>query len=124
MDTPDLKNNFGRTPEQILESQLARFGTTPEEIRLVVNTHLHVDHCGGNCFLPNARFVAQKRELAYALNPLPVHRPAYDLDLSRMELDLIDGDAEIVDGMRVTPTPGHSPGSQAVLVDTERAFLS
>ncbi len=123
MDTPDLESNFSRTPEQTLEAQLNKFGTTPEKIRLVVNTHLHVDHCGGNCFLPNARFVAQKRELAYALNPLPVHRPAYDLDLSRMELDLIDGDAEIVDGIRVTPTPGHSPGSQAVLVDTEKGLF-
>ncbi len=123
MDTPDLESNFSRTPEQTLEAQLNKFGTSPEEIRLVVNTHLHVDHCGGNCFLPNARFVAQRRELAYALNPLPVHRPAYDLDLSRMELDLLDGDAEITDGIRVTMTPGHSPGSQAVLVDTEKGLF-
>ncbi|HUJ69648.1 MAG TPA: MBL fold metallo-hydrolase, partial [Syntrophorhabdales bacterium] len=70
MDTPDLKNNFSRTSEQSLESQLARFNIVPEEIRLVVNTHLHVDHCSGNCFLPNARFLAQKTELEYARDPL------------------------------------------------------
>lgn len=123
MSTEDLKGNFNRRPEQSIEAQLGRFDLAPEEIRLVVNTHLHVDHCGGNCFLPNARFVAQRSELEYALDPLPAHRPAYDVDLSRMDLDLLDGDAEIRDGIRVTVTPGHSPGSQAVLVDTESGLF-
>jgi len=118
MDTPDLMHNFSRTPEQSLESQLARFNIVAEEIRLVVNTHLHVDHCGGNRFLPNARFLAQKSESEYARDPLPVHRPAYDVDLSRMDLELLEGDAEITEGVRTVVTSGHSPGSQAVLVDT------
>ena len=117
--TEDLKGNFNRTPEQTLEAQLRRFDLAPEDIRLVVNTHLHVDHCSGNRFLPNARFVVQGSELEYARNPLPAHRPAYDIDLAHMNLDLLDGDAEITDGIRVIVTPGHSPGSQAVLVDTE-----
>ena len=68
-----------------MEAQLKRFDLTPEDIRLVVNTHLHLDHCAGNCFLPNARFVAQRSELEYALDPLPAHRPAYDVDLSSHE---------------------------------------
>jgi N-acyl homoserine lactone hydrolase len=119
MEEEDLKGDFVRTPEQSLEAQLKRFDVTPEDLTLVVNTHLHIDHCAGNCFLPNARFVAQKSELEYALDPLPAHRPAYDVDLSGMNLDLLDGDAEITDGIRVIVTPGHSPGSQAVLVDTE-----
>jgi N-acyl homoserine lactone hydrolase len=122
MDTPDLKNNFNRTPEQTVKSQLARFNTTPEEIRLVVNTHLHVDHCGGNCFLPNARFVVQKSELAYARNPLAVHKPAYDVDLAHMDLELLEGDRSIAEGVRTIVTPGHSPGSQAVLVDTVKGL--
>ncbi|MBN1628126.1 MAG: N-acyl homoserine lactonase family protein [Thermoleophilia bacterium] len=119
MDKEDLKGSFVRTPEHSLEAQLKRFDLAPEEVKLVVNTHLHIDHCGGNCFVPNARFVAQRSELEYALDPLPAHRPAYDVDLSSMNLDLLDGDAEITDGIRVIVTPGHSPGSQAVLVDTE-----
>jgi N-acyl homoserine lactone hydrolase len=122
MDTPDLKDNFGRTPEQSIEAQLARFDTTPEAIRLVINTHLHVDHCGGNCFLPNARFLVQKSELAYARNPLPVHAPAYAIDLPGMALELLEGDGEIEEGVRVIVTPGHSPGSQAVLVDTAQGL--
>jgi N-acyl homoserine lactone hydrolase len=117
---PDERIVFNRTPDQSIEAQLARFNIAPFAIRLVVNTHLHVDHCSGNCFLPNARFLVQKSELAYALDPLPVHRPAYDVDLSRMNFELLEGDTEIADGVRVTVTPGHSPGSQAVLVDTNQ----
>jgi N-acyl homoserine lactone hydrolase len=122
MDTPDLKDNFGRTPEQSIEAQLARFGTTPREIRLVINTHLHVDHCGGNCFLPNARFLAQKSELEYARDPLPVHKPAYDVDLPHMDLELVEGDTEIADGVKTILTPGHSPGSQAVIINTAKGL--
>ncbi len=123
METEDQKGQFSRTPGQTLEAQLKRFDIVPEEIGLVVNTHLHIDHCAGNCFLPNARFVVQRGELEYALDPLPAHGPAYDVDLSSMELDLLDGDAEITDGIRVIVTPGHSPGSQAVLVDTESGLF-
>jgi glyoxylase-like metal-dependent hydrolase (beta-lactamase superfamily II) len=119
MEKEDLKGDFRRAPEHTLEAQLGRFDVTPEEIRLVINSHLHLDHCAGNCFLPNARFIVQKSELAYALDPLPAHRPAYDVDLSGMDLDVVDGDREITDGIRVIVTPGHSPGSQAVLIDTE-----
>jgi N-acyl homoserine lactone hydrolase len=122
MDTPDLKNNFSRTPEQTMGAQLARFNIAQEAIRLVVNTHLHVDHCGGNCFLPNARFLAQKSELEYARDPLPVHRPAYDVDLSHMDIELLEGETEIAEGVRTIVTPGHSPGSQAVLVDTGKGL--
>jgi glyoxylase-like metal-dependent hydrolase (beta-lactamase superfamily II) len=123
MEKEDLKGDFVRTPEQSLEAQLRRFDVTAQDITLVVNTHLHLDHCAGNCFLPNARFVAQRSELEYALDPLPAHRPAYDVDLSGMNLELLDGDAEITDGIRVILTPGHSPGSQAVLIDTESGLF-
>jgi N-acyl homoserine lactone hydrolase len=119
MEKEDLKGDFKRSPEQTIEAQLSRFALAPEEIRLVINTHLHLDHCAGNCFVPHARFVVQKDELEYARNPLPAHMPAYDVDLSSMNLDVIDGDTEITDGIRVIVTPGHSPGSQAVLVETE-----
>jgi N-acyl homoserine lactone hydrolase len=123
MEKEDLKGDFMRAPEQTIEAQLKRFDLAPEEIRLVINTHLHLDHCAGNCFLPNARFVVQRSEMDYALDPLPAHIPAYDVDLSSPKLELLDGDTEITDGIRVIVTPGHSPGSQAVLVDTESGLF-
>ncbi len=119
MEEEDLKGDFKRIPEHTLEAQLKRFDLAPEDIRLVVNTHLHLDHCAGNCLVPNARFVVQKSELEYARHPLAAHIQAYDVDLASMDLDVIDGETEITDGIRVIVTPGHSPGSQAVLVDTD-----
>jgi N-acyl homoserine lactone hydrolase len=123
MEKEDLKGEFKRTPEQTVEAQLKRFALKPEEVELVINTHLHLDHCAGNCYVPNARFVVQRSELQYALDPLPAHKQAYDVDLPLMNLDLLDGDSEIADGIRVITTPGHSPGSQAVLVDTESGLF-
>ncbi len=119
IDRPDISSRYDQTPDQTMESQLRRFDAMPEEINLVVLTHLHLDHAGGNSHFPWAGFIVQKSELEYALNPLPVHKGGYDMDFSAPAFELLTGDAEIVPGIRVVLTPGHSPGSQAVLVDTE-----
>ncbi|MGD0919878.1 MAG: N-acyl homoserine lactonase family protein [Thermodesulfobacteriota bacterium] len=118
LDTAELKNDFGQSREQLMEPQLMRFDTAPQDIPLVINTHLHVDHCRGNGYFKNARFLVQKREFEYARNPLPVHRPAYHVDLTGMKFELLDGDAQVAPGINVILTPGHSPGSQAVVVET------
>ncbi len=60
--------------------------------------------------------------MEYAKDPLPIHKGAYDMDFSGMKFDYVDGDAEIVSGIKVIFTPGHSPGGQAVLVDTEKGL--
>jgi glyoxylase-like metal-dependent hydrolase (beta-lactamase superfamily II) len=119
---PDLSSRYDQTPHQTMESQLRRFNVTAQEIGLVINTHLHLDHAGGNGYFPQARFMVQKKELEYAKDPLPVHKGGYDVDLSGLPFELLEGDAEIVPGVRVVLTPGHSPGSQAVLVDTEEGL--
>jgi N-acyl homoserine lactone hydrolase len=106
----------------MVEPQLGRFSTTPDEIPLVICTHLHLDHAGGSGYFKKARFVVQKREMEYAKDPLPIHKGAYDMDFSGMKFDYVDGDAEIVSGIKVILTPGHSPGGQAVLVDTEKGL--
>src|SRR5690606_10567734 len=64
-------NPFSRTPEQDLRSALRAHEVEPTDIRTVILTHLHWDHCYGNKYLPNARFVVQRKELAYAMTPLP-----------------------------------------------------
>ena len=60
--------------------------------------------------------------MEYANNPLPIHRGAYDVDFSGTTFEYLDGDTEIVPGVRVILTPGHSPGGQAVLVDTVKGL--
>jgi N-acyl homoserine lactone hydrolase len=104
---------------------LRQRGLEPGDIDVVINTHLHWDHCSNNALFPKATFYVQRDELSYACAPLPVHRQAYEKDrgLSPGWLDvwgrieLVDGDAEIIPGVRVVHLPGHSPGSQGVLVD-------
>lgn len=120
LDTPDACNLFDHGADLTVQSQLMRFNVVPQDIKLVINTHLHIDHCGGNVFFKSARCLVQKKELEYARRPLPVHRPAYGIDLKGFEFELLDGDAEIVPGIKMILTPGHSPGSQTVLVDTAK----
>jgi glyoxylase-like metal-dependent hydrolase (beta-lactamase superfamily II) len=122
LDTADVKSRFLRTPEQFVDRQLMRFDTTLQDIPVVINTHLHHDHCGGNEHFKNARLLVQKKELEYALNPLPVHEQFYAVDPSEMKFELLDGEAEIAPGVKVMLTPGHSPGSQSVLVDTSKGL--
>ena len=117
-DTSDTHGVFARTAEQRPEIQLNRFNTAPGEISLVINTHLHADHCGGNGYFTGARFVAQKSEMEYAKNPLPATKPDYNVEIRESDFELVDGDKEIAPGIRVILTPGHTVGSQAVLVDT------
>lgn len=117
-DASDRLGVFSRTPEQRLEAQLNRFNTSPGEISLVINTHLHWDHSGGNGYFSGARIIVQKREVEYAKHPLPATKPAYKIEIRESDFELLDGDAEIAPGIKVILTPGHTLGSQAVLVET------
>lgn len=110
-----------------LEDALKKAGAAPEEIDVVILTHLHYDHCFNLALFPKAKVYVQKKELAHALAPMPCERRIYSLlkecgkpgwldGVGRFEA--VDGDAEIMPGVRVILTPGHSPGSQSVVVET------
>ncbi len=110
---------------------LARHGIEPGDIEIVINTHLHWDHCSNNSLFPRAKFYVQRDELVYASDPLPVHRRAYEkapglapawLDVWG-RIELVDGDAEIAPGLSVVQLAGHSPGSQGVLVEGAVPYL-
>lgn len=118
-------NPFARTPAQSLAAQLDRHGVALADIRIVILTHLHWDHCYGNHLLPNARFVVQRRELDYASDPLDCDRPIYETGVpqppflvGRERFDLVEGDVEVFPGVGAVLMPGHSPGLQGVLVAT------
>jgi N-acyl homoserine lactone hydrolase len=113
-------------------SLLAQIGLTPADVDVVVCTHLHYDHCGCNKLFPGARVLAQRRELSYALNPTskvmlkeffsPAGGFVPPFDPARLEL--VDGDQEIRDGVSLVTLPGHTPGSQGVLVETAGGRLA
>jgi N-acyl homoserine lactone hydrolase len=116
--------DFHRTPDEDPLTTLRSVGVDPEDVRLVVNTHLHWDHCGNNHLFPNARFVVQKPELLYAVDPVAPTRTAFE-NTDRISppwasvlnrFSTVVGDVEIAPGVEVIALPGHTPGSQGVLV--------
>ena len=102
-----------------IEDGLSKLGLEPEDIEVVIVTHLHWDHIALGYLYKKAKFIVQKRELDYARNPHPVDAPFYDrTTFEDLDLEVIDGQKEIVPGVSVFLTPGHSPGGQSVEVDT------
>jgi N-acyl homoserine lactone hydrolase len=89
---------------------------TPGDIGLVINTHLHFDHCGQNAVFKHAAFCVQTAELARARRESPQIADWFDFMDARFEL--LDGDAEILPGLSVVATPGHTVGHQSVVVST------
>lgn len=86
-------------------------------IDLVVNTHLHYDHCGGNRLFAGVPIHVQRRELEDALGPEDYTIREW-VDAPGVEYVPVDGALELLPGIRLLPAPGHTPGSQVVLVDT------
>ena len=126
--------NAGAAGRTALEDGLASLGIRPEDISLVINSHLHFDHGGGNTFrdeggairpsFPRARYVVQRGEFDYATHTnertaasyfTPNFVPLRDAGV----LDLIEGEREIVQGIRVISSPGHVPFHQSIVIESE-----
>ena len=109
-------------PSDEVVSQLALLDLAPDDIRYVVNSHFHFDHCGGNEFFPRSTFLVQRPEMDAARQVLAGTQMRYspspiDFDLP-LEYQLIDGEHDVFgDGQVVLlPTYGHTPGHQSVRV--------
>jgi glyoxylase-like metal-dependent hydrolase (beta-lactamase superfamily II) len=126
------KKMFGVERSSGLEKGLSEAGVRPEDIDLVLLTHLHADHAGGVITLdkdgkklprfPNARHVVQLKEWSEAMEPDERTSATYftsNLKLLEQEklLELVDGDDEVTDGVKLIVTGGHTPGHQAVLIE-------
>ncbi len=103
-----------RVVNRSVATALDEHGMTPGDIGLVINTHLHFDHCGQNAVFKHAAFYVQRTELARARRESPQLADWFDFMNARFEL--LDGDTEILPGLSVAATPGHTAGHQSVVV--------
>jgi N-acyl homoserine lactone hydrolase len=102
------------------EEALSKVSLKPEDIDLVVQTHLHFDHCFNTRRCVNARVIVQETELEFATNPHPLFSLLYSRELlDGLQFEPVGGYHELLPGIELIPVPGHSPGCQAVSVDTE-----
>jgi glyoxylase-like metal-dependent hydrolase (beta-lactamase superfamily II) len=131
--------NRGERGPTALEDGLLDIGIRSEDVALVINTHLHFDHAGGNTMregdgsvrpaFPKARHVVQRGEYAFATHTnertAGSYFPHNFVPLAEANrFDFIEGDREIVPGIRSVHTPGHTPWHQSLLIesDGERAL--
>lgn len=105
--------------------QLEKIGYRPEDIDIVVFTHLHWDHCFYIEKFTNAQFYVNQKEYEFAMDPIPLYYKSYEapqLGITRpfegIQMNLVSGETEIMPGVRVFETPGHSVGHQSVEIDT------
>ena len=106
---------------QTIEEGLGKLGLKPEDIDIVILTHMHEDHIQLARKYKKATFIVQKAELEMARNPHPVQQFTYLKDkFEDVHFEVIKGDKKIVDGISVMLTPGHSAGAQSVIVETAK----
>src|SRR5205085_8050892 len=109
---------IGFRPGEEIAARLMTLGRDPTKIDLVINSHFHFDHCGGNAQIPNATLLVQRREWDAGMDPDQAAKSGFnprDFDLGH-KLRLIDGEHDVFgDGSVVClPTHGHTPGHQSL----------
>lgn len=115
-----------------LMNELAALGVGAREVTAVANTHLHADHCGGNTVLdgdqivpafPRARYFVQEGEYREALAPNERTRGTYFAEnfeplMAAGQLQLVDGEYELIPGVMFLPTPGHTANHASIVLSS------
>ncbi len=102
------------------EEALATVNLKPEEIDVIIHTHLHNDHCENDYKCTRADVYVQKAEFEFFKNPHPIDHRYYSDVLDDVNVIEVDGDANIFDGIDVIFTPGHTVGGQSVSINTSK----
>jgi 4-pyridoxolactonase len=114
-----------QTPEQTIPAQLRMCGFEPGDVGTLVNSHLHFDHVGGNKHLTGSNVVVHERELAQARDHEPFEFFGYSdktWDYEGARFEPVSGDLELVKGLWLYETPGHTVGHYSLLVKPESAL--
>jgi glyoxylase-like metal-dependent hydrolase (beta-lactamase superfamily II) len=122
---------YGIEHSHSLPDELRKLGLEPSDIDIVINTHLHFDHCGWNVrsdggkfvpTFPRARYLIQRGEWEDAHHSTERNRASYIehfFDAAETQTEFLDGDTEIVPGVRVEVGSGHTRWMQCVRVESE-----
>jgi glyoxylase-like metal-dependent hydrolase (beta-lactamase superfamily II) len=126
--------NAGANGRTALEDGLAQLGVTTDKIDILISTHLHFDHAGGNTFIDQsgfvkptferARYVVQRGEYEFATHANERTAASYfernygPTEVSG-QLELLEGETEIAEGVNVMVTPGHTPYHQSVVIRSD-----
>ncbi len=117
----------------MLEAALAAAGFTADDVKVVINTHLHFDHAGGNTVVTesgeivptfrNARYLAHAGEMQYATHTNERTAASYfprnwDVLKQSGQLELVQHDVELLAGIRMRHTPGHTPFHQSIVIES------
>ena len=128
---PKYVDIYGIEKSTTLLAELGKAGLKPEDIDVVVNTHLHFDHCGWNtrrengkvrATFPRARYFIQQGEWEHALHPTERDTASYVTEFFRpaeTQTEYLEGTQEIVPGIRVEVAPGHTRHMQCVWIESE-----
>jgi glyoxylase-like metal-dependent hydrolase (beta-lactamase superfamily II) len=122
---------YGINHTTTLPADLKKYGFSPADIDIVINTHLHFDHCGWNTrrengnlvtTFPRARYFVQRGEWEHALGPTERDRASYVEEFfapTESQLEKLNGDQEIVPGICVEVVPGHTRDLQCVRIESQ-----
>ena len=130
------RQNWGISyPHGTLLENLAKYNITPEDVDIMIDTHLHSDHCGGNTHLvdgdvqptfPNAQYIVQRLEWADAMHPNARTRNTYLAEnfhpvWEKGLFHFLRGDTQITSHIRCVLTRGHTRGHQCVLIEGDES---
>lgn len=117
-----------QTEDMKILNALKKHDVTLDNITCLINTHLHWDHCWNNDLFRGKKIYVQKKELDFAKNPIPMQYAYYETEhiglippykKTMEQYEIVDGDVNLFDGIDLVTIPGHTPGFQGVLVNTE-----
>ncbi len=104
------------------EEGLAKWNLKPEDIDVVIHTHLHNDHCENDYKCVNAKFFVHEKEVERIHNPHPLdyrYNEEFIVEVEeRGQIEVLNNDGEILPGIRVMHTPAHTEGGMSILIDT------
>lgn len=112
-----FKEDTGMEPDSIVEL-LNKESLVPDDIDIVINTHLHDDHCGNNSLFSKAVFYATKEEVEFCINPHPIDHRYDNYFIEDIEFTFIEEEQEIVAGVETLFSPGHTQGCLSIKVDS------